>query len=821
VPPLNFSHCSQKIAVKQAFYILLASFLFGAIYSVVQIYFDLHEERIVQVKNISRSIDVVQESIERAIYNLDKVLAHEVLDDLTTNPLIKKALIYDDFGDLLASKARKSTYSPNVLNDFSVYLLGIPLEQSIRMEISSDKLRFARLDIVLDKNALVQDFTRRVFITVSGALLITLLLSGVFLIVSYHFLSKPIVKIENWVKQLKDEKDVEHSPYKDSDELGSLVNSFRQVWLENKASANELSRVIDQLTVSEQFSRLIMDNSNDSMFLCLPDTSIYQVNKQAEAFTGFSSDSLSNRSLSELSNLYSEIELKALFTEIKDDKCIEYEDVFLFDSQKGRVQKENSQKGSGVEPRYIECRASFFEHNGDDFILVNARDVTERTHANSRIHQLAYYDSLTHLANRRLLLKCLDDDVREHVRSQLFGVVMYFDLDRFKNINDSMGHAVGDKILCEAAERISNFAPANATCGRLGGDEFVLVVPNLGINNEDAATHALILAKNLLSTLSEPMLINEMYLYTTISIGLALFPGNSISAVELVSMADTAMYRAKSLGRNSIQFFDREMQYSASRMLKLEEGIHHALSSEHLELWMQPQTDINGCVYGAEALVRWNDPLQGIIAPGDFIPYAEESGLIIDIDKWVVRESFRILQGWLEKGIPQTFKKLSINVSPVFFQQVDFVTYIFELLDEYQVSGDLIQLEITENMLLNNFDCARGKMQLLAKRGVSFAIDDFGTGYSSLRYLKELPLKLLKIDRSFVIGLTDGSDTMAIVEVVIATARRLGLEVIAEGVETKQQLDHLVTLGCHQYQGYFFGRPLFHQLFFDNLKKQY
>jgi diguanylate cyclase (GGDEF)-like protein/PAS domain S-box-containing protein len=804
---------SNKIAVKQATLILFTSLVFGVMSAMVQMFFDLNEERTLQAERIARSIHMVLEPTQRAIYNLDRVAAGEILTDLTGNPLIKKASLYDDFGDLLAVNQRSPIYSSNLLNRLSILFFDIPLEQSVRIAVHSDRQRFAVLNISIDEYSLGQGVARRIYIALGGTIVITVLLSIIFLVIGYHFFSKPIVQIEQWVKGLKESQDAGPSPYRSDDELGSLVTSFRQVWSDNKSAANQLNRLVVELTMSEQFSRLVMENSNDAMFLCLANTSIYQVNQQAELLLCSSSHELSGMSLADFSLIYSADQLGTLFAELSQEDCRTYEDTFT-------VKDSHSD-----QRRFIECRAGRFQHAGRDFILINARDVTERKYAEQQIHQLAYYDSLTKLANRRMLLDGLKQQIADYERSHRFGIVMYFDLDRFKNINDSMGHSVGDQILCVSADRIKRAVPSDAICGRLGGDEFVIAMPNFGKCRDEAAFNSLTLAKQLLDVLAEPIEIKDMSLHITTSIGLALFPSDSLQAEELVTMADTAMYRAKALGRNSIQFYDREMQSSASYILQVEEGIHQALRLNHFEVWMQPQTDAEGDVVGAEVLLRWNDPQKGIVMPGDFIPHAEESGQIVDIDKWVLKQSVAILSQWLAQGFPHSikkssFKKLAINVSPIFFQQVDFVSYITSLLEEYQVSGELIELEITENMLLNNFEIARSKMALLKQHGITFAIDDFGTGYSSLRYLNELPLTVLKIDRSFIEGITDGSDTIAIVEVIIATAKKLGLDVVAEGVETEEQLTCLKSLGCYHYQGYFFGKPMHNQLFFEYLNQK-
>lgn len=289
--------------------------------------------------------------------------------------------------------------------------------------------------------------------------------------------------------------------------------------------------------------------------------------------------------------------------------------------------------------------------------------------------------------------------------------------------------------------------------------------------------------------------------------------------METLRHADTALYRVKTLGRNSFQFFDPEMQSSAQERLEVEKGLHQALKNSEFELWFQPQVSSDDKILGAEALLRWRHPDKGIIMPGSFIQIAEESGQIVEIGNWILLLALKQLAAWREQGLPESFKRLAINISPLQFMQVDFVDRVLEMLDQTRIPGLLIELEITENMLLNNFEIASNKMKLLKKRGISFAIDDFGTGYSSLRYLHYLPLDVLKIDRSFVTGLRPSSELAAIVAVIIATADRLNLTVIAEGVETLNEKSALMELGCNGFQGYLFSRPLTAQQFYDKLQQ--
>lgn len=784
-----------NLAVKQAVYVLIASLCCGILSSIAQVYFDLQQVRISQSESIERSVDLHRDTLGRASYNLDEQQANDILASLIRHPLIKHAQVLDDFGDVLGVKERSESYVMTEFRRLVSMLIHVPLQRTYSINVSSRGKRQASLEIAVDESALANGIASRVIVSIGFSIFFTLILSVLFLGITYHYISMPVIRISQWIRSLNTSGDIDSLPYTKEDELGLLVQRFREEWHANQSTSAKLSQMLEEVSRSERFSRLLMENSSDAMFLCLPNTEIFLVNNRAESITGCESDQLTGESLAVYSQLYSLAELKLFFKRVIKEEILGYEDVFL-PAKLGQQQE-----------LYLECRVASLLLDGNDYVMVNARDVTERVVAEQRIHQLAYYDSLTQLANRRLFSERLESGIQSHLREEIYGAVFYFDLDRFKNINDSMGHSVGDSVLCEVANRIRDIAPDEATCGRLGGDEFVLALPHIDSSSEIAAERALLLAKRLLTFLSEPIQIDDITLHTTSSIGIAIFPEKGIDAHELLRRADTAMYRAKALGRNSIQFFEREMQFAARQILQLEEGLHEALSQDQLEIWLQPQTRSDGEIFGAEVLVRWRHPEKGIVMPGAFIPQAEENGLIVDIDKWVLKESISVLSKWCHDGLPDSFKRMAINVSPAHFLQVDFVSYIIELLDEFYVAGEYIELEITENLLLHNFELAKNKMQLLRNKGITFAIDDFGTGYSSLKYLKELPLDVLKIDRSFVDGLTDGSDTSSLVEVVVTMARKLGMTVIAEGVETKAQLSILNQLGCEQFQGYLLGYP--------------
>ncbi|MGF1762649.1 EAL domain-containing protein [Aliivibrio kagoshimensis] len=783
-----------SISVRQTIYILIASLFCGLLSSSFQTYYGLQKDNAKQAEIIALTVDLHRDTLGNAVYILDKEQAGEILSSMVRQPLIKKALLIDDFSELLGVKTRENSYSMSrqlqLISDF----MNIPQEQSYKIMVGS-KDRFAVLTIAIDESVLANELSKTVMLNFGVSILFTIFLTLILVTLSYFYISKPVIKIAQWVNSLSNKTTHSPLPYIKDDELGLLVNRFNKEWRANQSASQKLSDMLDNLQKSERFSRLLMANSSDAMFLCHEGTKIHLVNNRAEKLTGISATELVGKNLGELSQLYSDSELEHLFKQVASNEIQGYEDKLV--SNLGI-------EGSGV---YLECRAAPIIIDNDTFVMVNARDDTEKKLAQKKIHELAYFDALTGLANRSLFSEQIENKIQEHKASNRYGALIYFDLDQFKKINDSLGHAVGDRVLVEIAAKVRDMFGINALCGRIGGDEFVIGLLNLADNVDYAAEQALEVSNALLLSISEPIECEGMTLHTTGSIGLAFFPDENIDGFELIRRADTAMYKAKSLGRNRIQFFKREMQYAAQNLLELEEGIHEALNNDQLEVWLQPQVNANKVIFGGEILVRWNHPERGLLSPPVFIPYAEECGLIIDIDKWVLKESIVQLTKWKEEESLGTIENISINVSPTFFLQVDFVSYVLGLLDKYQLPGELINLEITENLLLNNFELAKNKMLQLKNKGLSFSIDDFGTGYSSLKYLKELPLDELKIDRSFVNGLTDGSETHSIVEVVVTMAKNLNMDVIAEGVETQEQLDLLIKLGCYNFQGYFSGYP--------------
>ncbi len=443
-------------------------------------------------------------------------------------------------------------------------------------------------------------------------------------------------------------------------------------------------------------------------------------------------------------------------------------------------------------------------------LLITARDIGLLKSAQAQIQHLAYHDSLTNLPNRALLMDRLNQQISLLKRHHLRGALLFLDLDHFKHINDSLGHPVGDSVLKIITARLEASVRLEDTVARLGGDEFVVLISGLEGTQDDVIKQVRTQADTLRELLAEPMFLDGQRLQVTPSIGVALIPDHGSTPADLLKRADIALYRAKDSGRNATQMFHSTMQKAASDRLRLENDLRQALTRGEFSLSYQPQVDTRGNrIIGAEALLRWQHPTLGNLPPQQFIQVMEESGMILEVGNWILEQACitggRLLRGGLIDG--EDFS-LCVNISPRQFRQGDFVQRVEHCLLTCAMPHRMLKLEITEGIVIQNLEDTIAKMLELKQLGISFAMDDFGTGYSSLTYLKRLPVDALKIDQSFIRDATSDPNDAEIVRAIIAMAASLNLAIIAEGVETQEQLDFLAQLDCHFYQGFLFSEPL-------------
>lgn len=480
----------------------------------------------------------------------------------------------------------------------------------------------------------------------------------------------------------------------------------------------------------------------------------------------------------------------------------------LTSTESVQVYESNVKHADGTLHDVIFHKARLNDSNGEPIGIIGViLDITDRKQSERDIHQLAFYDPLTQLPNRRLLMDRALQALAVSARSGRYGALMLLDLDDFKKVNDSKGHDVGDQLLCEVAKRLRQAVREGDTVARLGGDEFVVVLEELSISVSEAAPQAESVAEKIRDALNEPYLIEGMRHFTSPSIGVVLYRGHLEAIDNLLKFADIAMYQSKQAGRNTIRFYDPAMQAAIDTRLELEGELDVAIKANQLQLYYQLQVDAMRRPLGAEVLMRWQHPERGLVSPAQFIPLAEETGQIVEMGMWALRTACQQLKSWQQNAHTRHLT-LAVNVSARQFRKSEFVDQVRRVLLDTGVRPSLLKLELTESTVLLDVEDTIEKMRELKLLGLSFSMDDFGTGYSSLQYLKRLPLDQIKIDQSFVRDITSDANDAAIVQTIIAMTDALGLNVIAEGVETVQQQEFLELRGCHSFQGYLFGKPM-------------
>jgi diguanylate cyclase (GGDEF)-like protein/PAS domain S-box-containing protein len=507
---------------------------------------------------------------------------------------------------------------------------------------------------------------------------------------------------------------------------------------------------------------------------------------------GYSHTELMGKHLWELGAFSDAIENRDKFAELQTLGYVRYDDLPLVTKAGKRIA--------------VEFVSNVYECEGVTVIQCNIRDISARKRSEERIYELAFFDPLTSLPNRTLLLDRLSQAVISALRNKVCGAVLFLDLDQFKAINDIHGHDAGD-LLLQVGMRLKACVREGDTVARLGGDEFVVVLERLHDCRQEAATQAQEVGDKILASLNQSYNLGTSDCRVTASIGATLFSLATDLPEDLLKQADLAMYKCKETGRNRLQFFDPAMQSAVLERGELEIQMRQALQKQQFELYYQAQVVGSGRVTGAEVLVRWRHPQRGVLLPADFIPLAEETGLILPLGNWVLESACQQLARWSADPVLSHIT-LAVNVSAYQFRQINFVEQVMAALDKLDTDPIRLKLELTESLLVDDVATIMEKMFTLKAKGVSFSLDDFGTGYSSLAYLKRMPLDQLKVDRSFVKDILSDHQNASITRTIIALAQSLGLSLIAEGVELEAQRDFLADAGCHAYQGHFFSKAV-------------
>ncbi|MBH0169204.1 bifunctional diguanylate cyclase/phosphodiesterase [Fictibacillus sp. 18YEL24] len=558
-----------------------------------------------------------------------------------------------------------------------------------------------------------------------------------------------------------------------------------------------------QSILSERKFRSVIESANDSIILSDRTGTIISWNKGAELIFGFTEKEALGKNL----QIIIPDRFKIAHQQGMERYLLSGEPKVIGNT----VELEGLRKDGSEFP--IELSLAAWQEDDQVYFSSIIRDITERKRNEKKINQMVYRDPLTGLPNRLLLNDRLSQALELADENKQTIGIMFIDLDRFKYINDTLGHAVGDQLLIEIAKRIQACVGKNDTVCRQGGDEFIVLIPNT------TADEVSKIAQQIVDLFSSSVMVNEQELFVTPSIGIAMYPGDGRDIETLIKNADTAMYRVKEQGKNNFQFYTPEMNEAVTKKMKLEIGLRKALERDEFKIVYQPQIDVEtGGIIGVEALLRWHHPEWGTISPAEFIPIAEETGLILQIGEWVLHGACRQNKAWQDAGYAPL--RMAVNISSRQFQQSDLVERVSRILRETELDAQYLELELTESIIQDS-KYAVAKMHKLKEMGIHLSIDDFGTGYSSLSYLKTFPIHTLKIDQSFTRNIYADSKDASLVETIIAMAHNLDLKVIAEGVETEEQLQFLQQKQCNEAQGYYFSRPISAEDLAEILQERY
>ncbi len=746
-------------------------------------------DRYYQVKNISADMrtlaDVVANRSTAALVFADTHQAQANLVALGENPNVIMACIYDSGGSVFALHHFTQLDQQLCPNFVEGAALDIGDSIEIFAPIKLDGLVVGTLYINLSLQWLDDRWQRQLMYIFMVALLVIAL---AFLIARYlqHLLIKPIQRITSTAREISEQQNYSlRAEAGVKDELGDMVDVFN----------NMLSKIEQEnarLGASEEKFRQLSTVSPVGIFQVGLDHKITYVNSRWEQITGL------KQANATLENWLSHMRIEDRRRALKAWSA-------LMQHHQDFVEEVGFEKGDETTWSIIEASVLHDGKGGVSGYMGALSDITDLKKAQLQMENLAFFDPLTGLSNRRLFIDRLEKAVSESRRRGIFIALLFLDLDQFKRINDSLGHESGDLLLVEIARRLESSVRESDTVSRIGGDEFTVLLSD--IDSSNGVRH---IAEKILTKLSEPVSINNQEIINTVSIGITLGPIDGTDSSTLMRNADMAMYQAKAMGRNNYQFFSEDMNKEMMGYLEIEENLRASIKAEdEFIVFYQPKTNLtNGQFIGCEALIRWQPKGKEMINPDRFIPIAEESGLIVPIGKWVLRESCRQISRLIDLNMWPDKAKVAVNLSARQFSDPDLIHHIRDILKTTGCPVHALELEITESTLMGDVEAAILTMRHVKEMGISIAIDDFGTGYSSLSYLKRFPIDILKVDRSFVMDIPNDRDDMEITAAVVAMAHKLNLKVVAEGIETQAQLDFLKDNNCEFGQGYYIARPM-------------
>ncbi len=790
---------------------VLMSLVTGITVALPMVAFDFVGLREAMTRDVATLADVLARNSTAALMFRDARSSEDILDALRAEQSVTAACIYDADGQPFASYVRAgnafSFTPPTVERNISRF------ERNRLIQFREISLNGEIVGAIYIESDL-QRLNRRLreyCMVFAGTFGLVLALAFVLAQGLQRPISRPLSALVSTAQAVSTANDYTiRTNLSSLDEFGLLGSAFNgmleqiqkrdQQLLQHRQQleqtvANRTAELISanaQLRRAEEKYRSIFEDAVIGIFQATPDGQPVSLNRALAQINGYESP---EEFMAEVHNLAKEVLVNPH----------RFEEVTRILAQGGVVRGVELEiyRGDRTKKWVLANIRAVRDPDGSIVLLEGTiEDITERKTAQEQVHYLAYYDALTGLANRTLLQDRMQKALAAAKRRGERVALLFLDLDRFKIINDSLGHSFGDLLLQQVAERLKKWARAQDTVARIGGDEFLIALTAV-----KEVTDVAIAAERVMDAMTAEFVIQDRHFHVNCSIGMSIYPDHGADSETLIKNADAAMYTAKENGRNGYRFFSEDMNAQVMERMTLEHGLRAALEKKELFLMYQPQVEIaTGRLIGLEALIRWKHPSLGLVAPDRFIRVAEHSGLIVPIGEWVLRTACATAKSWQEQGLPAV--PVAVNVSAIQFRQEGFQEAVKRVLRDTELAAEYLELELTESVLLSNVDVTQSVLRSLQCMGVKLAIDDFGTGYSSLAYLKQFPVGKLKIDRSFVRNIPGNSDDAAIASAIIGMARSLNLRVIAEGVENEAQLLFLSTHGCDEVQGYYYSQPL-------------
>lgn len=789
----------DRLSVRQAKIAVAITLLIGLLFSIAQILWDLRDEKDLIDRTVNQVLATLRESATQAAYGLDETLASRVVAGLFEYEPVYEAVLRDNFNNVLARQFEPPSSSNRSYLTTLMFGENQAHEIPLRTGPSNDLVGY--LSVRIDTDLIADGFVNRATRVVASGILRNLLLGMVLVVFFYTSLTKPLLRIAATLRRVNPQHpnpaNITIPDRHNRDELGMILRTTRG--LIDRISTTLVKLRITEQQVRDRESRLnaIVQNVADGILTLTPSGQIVEHNAAVKPLLGVTdNETLQGHSLQKYTAPVAIPTLEHSLEELAaHDPAIEIAEKRILLPM---VRADGTEIDVSVALRLIPDVAT-------PLMTAVLNDITLRKRYEERLIHMANHDTLTNLPNRSMLENSLSQALKRHQETagnhRGATAVLFIDLDRFKVINDSLGHNVGDLLLKAVASRLEKTIGRQEIVGRLGGDEFLIIIPDLK-EAQDAAS----LAQAVLDALNPAFDIEGRVLFVTPSIGIALYPSDGDDFPTMMRNADTAMYSAKSSGGGTYHFFTKTMNESAMARLLIENDLRAALTGNQFELHYQPKVDLHSNrISGLEALIRWKQPGRGYISPTQFIPVAEETGLIGKIGEWVIREVCRQIAQWDSQGIPPV--PVAINLSPRQLIEGRITCTMSRILDETGTNATRLVLEITETVMMQQIRKSAAILDELRRMGLQIAIDDFGTGYSSLAYLKRLPINTIKIDRSFIRDVTSDADDAAIAKTIIVMGHNLGLRVVAEGVETREQLEMLRESGCDEVQGFLIAEP--------------